>query len=85
MSNNRKETRSWSPEEEAKLLVLFDSGMTASEIGQQLARTRLAVYGRLLRFRKQKGRVSRTSGRVFAQWSSDRKSAPSLPTGVDAN
>jgi hypothetical protein len=67
MSNNRVEIRSWSPEEEAQLLALFDSGMTASEIGQRLGRTRLAVYGRLQRFHKQQGRVSRTSGRVFAQ------------------
>ncbi|WP_354129579.1 GcrA family cell cycle regulator [Bradyrhizobium sp. i1.15.2] len=59
--------RSWSPEEEAQLLALFDSGMSASEIGQRLDRTRLAVYGRLQRFHKQQGRVSRTSGRVFAQ------------------
>lgn len=52
MSNNRLEIRSWSPEEEALLLALFDSGMTASEIAQRLGRTRLAVYGRLQRFRK---------------------------------
>lgn len=68
MSNNRLEIRSWSPKEEAQLLALFDGGMTASEIAQRLGRTRLAVYGRLQRFRKQQGRVSRTSGRVFAQW-----------------
>lgn len=67
MSNNRLEIRSWSPEEEAQLLALLDSGMTASEIGQRLGRTRLAVYGRLQRFHKQQGRESRTSGRVFAQ------------------
>jgi len=48
--------------------------MTASEIGRQLGRTCLAVYGRLLRFRKQHGRVNRTSGRVFAQWSGDKPS-----------
>ena len=81
MSNNRKEARSWSPEEEAQLLALYDSNMTASEIGQQLGRTRAAVYGRLLRFRKQQGRVSRISGRAFAQWSSERKSPRSLPSG----
>ncbi len=68
MSNNRLETRPWSPEEEAQLLKLIESGMTASEVGQELGRTRLAVYGRLLRFRKQQGRVSRTSGRLFPQW-----------------
>jgi len=66
MSNNRLEIRPWSPEEEAHLLIA--SGMTATEIGRQLGRTRLAVYGRLQRFRKQEGRVSRTSGRVFPQW-----------------
>ncbi|MFK4505548.1 hypothetical protein LPJ38_34235 [Bradyrhizobium daqingense] len=68
MSNNRLEIRPWSAEEEAHLLALFDRGMTASEIGQRLGRTRLAVYGRLQRFRKQQGRVSRITGRVFAQW-----------------
>lgn len=68
MSNNRLETRPWSAEEEAQLLKLIESGMTASEVGQELGRTRLAVYGRLLRFRKQRGRVSRTSGRLFPQW-----------------
>lgn len=68
MSNNRQEVRSWSPEEEAQLLALLDSGWTASEIGQLLSRTRLAVYGRLQRYRKQQGRVSRTTGRGFAQW-----------------
>jgi hypothetical protein len=67
MSNNRLEIRSWSPEEEAQLLALFDTGMTASEIGQLLGRTRLAVYGQLQRFHKQQGRVSRTNGRAFAQ------------------
>lgn len=66
-TNGDDEIRSWSPEEEAQLLALFDSGMTAHEIGQRLGRTRLAVYGRLQRFQKQQGRVSRTSGRVFAQ------------------
>ncbi|WP_143035386.1 hypothetical protein [Bradyrhizobium sp. Rc2d] len=68
MSNNRLEIRPWSPEEELQLLALFDGGMTASEISQRLGRTRLAVYGRLQRFRKQQGRVSRTNGRAFAQW-----------------
>lgn len=68
MSNNRLETCPWLPEEEAQLLALIESGMTASEVGQKLGRTRLAVYGRLLRFRKQRGRVSRTSGRLFPQW-----------------
>ncbi|MDD1519223.1 MULTISPECIES: GcrA family cell cycle regulator [Bradyrhizobium] len=68
MSNNRLEVRPWSPEEEAHLRALIENGMTATEIGRQLGRTRLAVYGRLQRFRKQEGRVSRTSGRVFPQW-----------------
>lgn len=61
------EIRSWSPEEEAQPLALFDRSETASESGHQLGRTRLAVYGRLQRFRKQQARVSRISGRVFAQ------------------
>ncbi|UPK40120.1 helix-turn-helix domain-containing protein [Bradyrhizobium sp. 186] len=68
MSNNRQEIRPWSPEEEAQLLALLDQGMTATELGERLGRTRQAVYGRLQRFRKQQGRVSRTSGRAFAQW-----------------
>lgn len=68
MSNNRLEIRPWSPEEEAHLRALIERGMTATEIGRQLGRSRLAVYGRLQRFRKQEGRVSRTSGRVFPQW-----------------
>lgn len=67
MSNNRRKSRSWSLEEEAQLLALLDNGMTASEIGRQLDRTPQAVYGRLLRFRKQQGRVDRRTGRVFAQ------------------
>jgi len=49
MSNNRMEIRPWSPEEEAHLRALIESGMTATEIGRQLGRTRLAVYGRLQR------------------------------------
>ena len=81
MSNNRHEFRAWSREEEARLVALFDSGKTASEIGRQLGRTRQAVYGRLLRFRKQQGRVNRTSGRLFAQWSGEKKSC----VGLDAN
>ncbi|MGY4460825.1 MULTISPECIES: helix-turn-helix domain-containing protein [unclassified Bradyrhizobium] len=68
MSNDRQEIRPWSPEEEAQLLALFDKGMTATELGERLGRSRQAVYGRLQRFRKQRGRVSRTSGRTFAQW-----------------
>lgn len=60
MSNNRQEIRSWSPEEEAQLLALLDEGMTATELGERLGRSRQAVYGRLERFRKQRGRVSRT-------------------------
>lgn len=68
MSNNRQEIRPWSPEEEAQLLALLEEGMTATELGERLGRTRPAVYDRLPRFRKQLGRVSRTSGRAFAQW-----------------
>ncbi|WP_377830514.1 helix-turn-helix domain-containing protein [Bradyrhizobium lupini] len=68
MSNNRQEIRPWSPEEEAQLLALFNEGMTAGELAERLGRSRQAVYGRLQRFRRQLGRVSRTSGRAFAQW-----------------
>ncbi|MCK1284350.1 helix-turn-helix domain-containing protein [Bradyrhizobium sp. 44] len=67
MSNNRQEVRPWSHEEEAQLLALLDQGKTATEIGERLGRSRQAVYGRLQRFRKQRGRVNRTSGRAFAQ------------------
>ncbi|MCK1296538.1 helix-turn-helix domain-containing protein [Bradyrhizobium sp. 30] len=68
MSDNRQEIRPWTPEEEARLLALHDEGMTASELGERLGRSRQAVYGRLQRFRKQRGRVSRRSGHAFAQW-----------------
>lgn len=68
MSNDRQEIRPWSPEEEAQLLALLDEGMTATELGERLGRSRQAVYGRLQRFRKQRGRVSRINGRAFAQW-----------------
>jgi hypothetical protein len=61
MPNDRPEIRSWSPEEEAQLLALLDEGMTANEIGAAWPYSP-AVYGRLQRFRKQQGRVSRTSG-----------------------
>lgn len=49
------------------MLSLFSRGATAEEVAEQLDRTRQAVYARLLRFRKQRGRVSRTSGKAFAQ------------------
>ncbi|MCK1536067.1 winged helix-turn-helix transcriptional regulator [Bradyrhizobium sp. 171] len=68
MSNNRQEIRPWSPEEEARLLALHDEGMTATELGERLGRSRQAVYGRLQRFRKQRGRTSRRSGHTFPQW-----------------
>src|SRR3954463_5399955 len=68
MSNSRHEIRPWSPEEEAQLLALLDEGMTATELGERLGRSRQAVYGRLQRFRKQRGRTSRRSGHAFAQW-----------------
>jgi transposase len=68
MSNDRQETRPWSADEEAQLLALLDKGMTAAELAERLGRSRQAVYGRLQRFRKQRGRVSRTDGRAFAQW-----------------
>lgn len=69
MTNSRALTRPWLPEEEARLLSLFSEGATADEVGAQLGRTRQAVYARLLRFRKQQGRVSRTSRKAFAQLS----------------
>ncbi|OSJ19836.1 hypothetical protein BST63_00990 [Bradyrhizobium canariense] len=47
MSNDRQEIRPWSPEEEAQLLALLDEGMTATELGERLGRSRQAVYGRL--------------------------------------
>ncbi len=68
MSNDQQEIRPWSPEEEAQLLALFEEGMTATELGERLGRSRQAVYGRLQRFRKQRGRTSRRSGHAFAQW-----------------
>ncbi|MET3996518.1 DNA-binding NarL/FixJ family response regulator [Bradyrhizobium sp. S3.9.2] len=43
MSNNRQEIRPWSPEEEAQLLALHDEGMTATELGERLGRSRQAV------------------------------------------
>ncbi|OKO82473.1 hypothetical protein AC630_13035 [Bradyrhizobium sp. AS23.2] len=57
------------PEEEASLLSLFREGATADEVGQRLGRTRQAVYARLQRFHKQRGRASKTSGKSFPQLS----------------
>lgn len=67
MTNSRTVTRPWLPEEESELLSLFGTGATAEEVGEQLGRTRQAVYARLQRFQKQRGRASRTSGKNFAQ------------------
>jgi len=67
MTYNRTSTRPWLPDEEAELLSLIGAGATAEEVGERLGRTRQAVYARLQRFRKQRGRASRTSGRLFAQ------------------
>lgn len=67
MTNSRSLTRPWLSEEEARLLALLDGGATADEIGEELGRTRQAVYARLQRFQKQRGRTSRTSGEFFAQ------------------
>jgi DNA-directed RNA polymerase specialized sigma24 family protein len=50
------------PKKKRNFLRYSIEGMTANEIGRRLGRTRLAVYARLQRFRKQQGRVSRTSG-----------------------
>jgi hypothetical protein len=68
MSNDQQEIRPWSPQEEAQLLALFEEGMTATELGERLGRSRQAVCGRLQRFRKQRGRTSRRSGHAFPQW-----------------
>lgn len=67
MTNDRTSTSPWLPDEEAELLSLFGAGATAEEVGERLGRTRQAVYARLQRFQKQRGRASRTSGKVFAQ------------------
>ncbi|WP_109853928.1 helix-turn-helix domain-containing protein [Bradyrhizobium symbiodeficiens] len=48
-------------------MALLDGGATADEIGEELGRTRQAVYARLQRFQKQRERTSRTSGEFFAQ------------------
>lgn len=67
MTNNRTSTRRWLPDEEAELLSLFGAGAKAEEVGERLGRTRQAVYARLQRFQKQRGRASRKSGKFFAQ------------------
>ncbi|OSJ36908.1 hypothetical protein BSZ19_01930 [Bradyrhizobium japonicum] len=67
MTNDRTSTRPWLPDEEAELLSLFGAGATAEEVGERLGRTRQAVYARLQRFQKQRGRASRTIGKFFAQ------------------
>ena len=67
MTNSRASTRPWLPEDEARLILLFSGGATADEVGEQLGRTRQAVYARLQRFQKQRGRASRTSGKSFPQ------------------
>jgi len=69
MTNKRSSTRPWSPEEETQLVALFSGGATADEVGKRLGRTRQAVYARLQRFQRQRGRVSKMSGRSFAQLS----------------
>ncbi|WP_375311206.1 helix-turn-helix domain-containing protein [Bradyrhizobium sp. A5] len=67
MTNSRTSTRPWLPDEEAELLSLFASGVTAEQVGERLHRSRQAVYARLQRFQKQHGRASRVSGKSFAQ------------------
>ncbi|WP_369722017.1 helix-turn-helix domain-containing protein [Bradyrhizobium sp. LLZ17] len=67
MTNNRTSTRPWLPDEEAELLSLFAEGATAEEVGERLRRTRQAVYARLQRFQRQRGRASKTNGKSFAQ------------------
>ncbi|WP_354062848.1 helix-turn-helix domain-containing protein [Bradyrhizobium sp. RT6a] len=67
MTNNRTRTRPWLPDEEAELLSLFGEGATAQEVGRRLGRTRQAVYARLQRFQRQRGRASRKNGKIFAQ------------------
>ncbi|WP_409190187.1 hypothetical protein [Bradyrhizobium sp. RDM4] len=51
----------------AELLSLFGAGAIAEEGGERRGHTRQAVYARLQRFQKQRGRASRTSGKFFAQ------------------
>jgi hypothetical protein len=72
MTNSRAFTRPWLPDEEARLLSLFNGGATAVEAAEQLGRTRQAVYARLQRFRKQQGRVSKRNGKSFAQLTDHR-------------
>jgi hypothetical protein len=67
MTNNRTSTRPGLPDEEAELLSLFGAGATADEVGERLRRTRQAVYARLQRFQKQRGRTSKLSGKYFPQ------------------
>jgi DNA-binding CsgD family transcriptional regulator len=67
MTNDGTSTRPWLPDEEAELLSLFGAGATAQEVGRRLGRTRQAVYARLQRFQKQRGRAARKSGKIFAQ------------------
>lgn len=67
MTNNRTSTRPWLPNEEVELLSLSGAGATAEEVGERLGRTQQAVYARLQRFQKQRGRASRKTGKIFAQ------------------
>lgn len=70
MANDRTRTRPWSLGEEARLFALLREGATAEEAGERLGRTRQAIYGRLQRFHKQHGRVSKKGG-IFTQWPTD--------------
>lgn len=67
MTNSRDLTRRWSPDKEASLLLHFGAGAKADEVAERLGRTGQAVYARLQRFEKQRGRTSKTSGESFVQ------------------
>src|SRR4051794_11630013 len=56
--------------EETTLFALLREGATAEGAGERLGRTGQAIYGRLQRFHKQHGRVSKKGG-IFTQWPSD--------------
>ncbi|MCG2645585.1 MULTISPECIES: hypothetical protein [Bradyrhizobium] len=69
MTNNDASRAAGCPKEEARLLELLNGAATADEAGEQLGRTRQAIYARLQRFQKQNGRTNRTTGKSFPQMS----------------
>jgi transposase len=68
MPNNRATARPWLPDEEATLCSLLNEGFEADEIAERLGRSRQAIYGRIQRFHKQRGRTNQKSGETFTQW-----------------